>query len=219
MRLVSAIVLAAGCSGPATMATPDAPSPTDGTTPGAPGLYITWTTASTVPGTAATGITVDSITLRVRHLRAIGDSGGGDGRTEQESSTVQWSAGQSPAVVAFPDAPTGLYSKLSFELDGQVIQSSFDIRGTAVVDGQTKAFEIHDRDETHVNLDVERDLLPGGRVSLFVSLDLEAALAGIDFTKLSDDGSGGLELDTNDAQMSAFRSKLQQSFSTDDNPH
>jgi hypothetical protein len=205
------VVFAAGCSGPATMGTPvDGATVGDAPPAGAPGLVVTWSTKAPVPGPIATGLTVDSITLKVRNLRAIGDSGNGDSRTSQEESTVAWSATDKPRDVSFPDAPTGLYAKVSFELDGQILDSSFEVQGTVDVGGTIKHYDIHDRDESNLSLPVALTLLPGGHGDFDLVLDLAPALATIDFTTLHTDDDV-LQCDNSDSQIGGFRNALRDS--------
>ena len=192
-------------------AAPDATSGPDAP-PGASGLHVTWATSPVIPpGTTGGNVTVQSLRIKVDSLRVIGDAGPGDPRTSKTGFDLVWDSDHHPDPIDFPDAPTGLYSKVAIQADGHLTDDSYDITGTVVVSGTTEPFVIHDLDALTANIDLSTTLDPGTGATIPILVRLDDALGVIDFATLNYD-DGKLELDTFDAQMPAFREKLATSF-------
>lgn len=179
------------------------------------GLYVPWTTLPTIPGDSSDNLTVATMLLRIDNLRVIGDAGPGDPRTSKSSFTVSWNGITAPATVAFMEAPTGLYSKLTLLADGHLVDDSYEITGTALINDVVYPYRIHDRDPINISLSTSATLEPGGEAHVPVRIAVQDALGVVDFTTLPSNG-GTLELDTFDSQMPAFRAKLIESFSIGD---
>lgn len=203
--------LALAACGSSTSSMSDASPGGDGTS--STGLFVKWSTKPTAyPGDLGNDITVSTTTLRFDNLRVIGDAGGpGDPRTTRIVFSETWDASTQPDVTPFPDAPSGVYSELVFEVDGLLMDDSIEIEGTVKVDGNTKPFEIHDRNLTNVDLTCDSTLQPGGATSLEIEADFASMLGSIDFSMVEDVG-GTLQLQTFDDQMKPFEQKFQQSF-------
>jgi hypothetical protein len=77
--------------------------------------------------------------------------------------------------------------------------------------GATKSFMIHDRSPIDVELDTDTMLDPGKIATVGVEVEIDQAIATLDFSTLDTDG-GVLDLDTFDPQMPAFRSAMIDSF-------
>lgn len=212
--LLAGLLVACNTSDPAT---PDAP-PVDGHGP--PGLHVTWESEpATYPATIEDGLIVDSVTLTVETLKVIGDAGPGDPRTTKAVFQLRWNDHDSPQPIDFAEAPTGLYSKLSLQLDGHTLLPSLEIKGRVVVAGVTLDFEVEDRNAVPVSLDCDRMLQPGGSASLAVKLKLDDALTSIDYASLPVD-DGKIELETGDPQLDDFVEKFSRAFSIDNSgPH
>jgi hypothetical protein len=156
-------------------------------------------------------ITIDSVLFRIDDFRVIGDAGSDDPRTSRDSFEVTWSDSDQPAPIVFADAPTGLYSKVTIQADGHILDNSYEISGTVRIADITHEFEIHDRNQMTANIDINTMLEPGGGANVPLRLRFDDALGVIDFTTLRED-DGKLQLDTLDAQMATFRTKLAMSF-------
>lgn len=194
----------------AASSSPDATVGPDAST--ATGLVVSWLTSPIIPGDAGNSITVTGATFELDDVRVIGDAGPGDPRTSQTEFTITWAAGMPPPPdITFADAPTGLYSDVALDADGHLIDDSYSITGNVVIAGVSHAFKVHDRDILDVTMSTSAMLDPGGQVRLPISIALDQALGVVDFTSLDTD-NGVLDLDTFDPQMSAFRSKLMDSF-------
>jgi hypothetical protein len=180
---------------------------------GPSGLVIPWsTTPATIPGSADDdgSITITSAAFTVETLEAIGDASTGSGN--KISLALAWgSDGSAPQPTTLPAAPPGLYSKLSLKVDGSLIGDSYEIAGTATVDGSATPYTIHDSDELSISIDVYGTLDPGKTLTIPVAIDLARALRTIDFSSVDDDG-GMLTLTTDDPQMDSFRDQLRDSF-------
>ena len=177
---------------------------------GNPGMAIVWNSEGTLPGMVSPSVTVSSATFNAHDVRLIGDASGSN-RTNRDADTVAWTATGIPAPILFPDAPPGLYSKVSFELDGKLLGDSYEITGTVVVASQTYPFAIHDVDEIEVSQTISAELQPGGHTDVLVVLDLAPPLAGVDFSMVRNDG-GTLVLDNASSQLGVFREQLRTAF-------
>jgi len=212
--LAGCLVACLGACNSTSPATPDSGSP-DGST-GAAGMHVTWSTSPEMwPGAIASGFQLDNATFLFDNLKVIGDAGPGDDRTSANAFQLHWDATNMPATIDFTDAPTGVYSKVSFQIDGHLIQSSYKLHGHVTVGSVSVPFEIEDREELSLSLQCNRTLAPGGSVTIDVVLDFTDALKSVDWTKVHTDDSGNLELDTTDSQMPAFRDKFSKAFAID----
>jgi hypothetical protein len=183
------------------------------------GLSITWATSpNTIPGdTGGDGTSVSSMTLRLVSFRVIGDAGPGDTRTSVDSIELDWATGMKPNVVSFADAPTGLYSRVGFLVDGNVIDYSYEVSGTTKLDGNMMSYQIHDRTPLVIGLDTSATLEPDQAASLSITIRIDQALQSLDFHKLSNN-NGTLVLDTFDDAMGDFRDKMMSSVFEADHP-
>ena len=187
----------------------------DGST-GAAGMHVTWSTSPAMwPGAIASGFQLDNATFLFDNLKVIGDAGPGDDRTSANAFQLHWDATNMPATIDFTDAPTGVYSKVTFQIDGHLIQSSYKLHGHVTVSNVSVPFEIEDREALSLSLQCNRTLAPGGSVTIDVVLNFTDALKSIDWTKVHTDDNGNLELDTTDSQMPSFRNKFASSFAID----
>lgn len=175
------------------------------------GLLVSWNANPALPGPLKPDLTVTSATFHIARLQVIGDNG-------QPMTTsplaIAWTTegGGNPGTVAFPSAPSGLYSQVTLHIDEPLLDTCYDIYGTAKVAGVTKNFHIHDRNSLDVDVkNFNVSLAPGGDATVPIRLDLKDAIESIQFDQLSED-NGYLDLDTLDPQMENFREKLEQAF-------
>lgn len=172
------------------------------------GLSFGWQAA--LPGQVTPKVNVSSAAFAVQSFHAISDAG--NSATIAHTSLV-WDATTRPAPLVLQDAAPGLYSRLSFKLDGEGTADAYRIEGTVQVSSTVMPFRIHDRSgAVSYGLDLATTLEPGGSAQLALALDLSNALGGIDFALLRDD-DGTLDLDTDDTQIAAFRTRLAGAFS------
>lgn len=208
VRTASFVVLTCACHTSA-MNTPDAG---DGNNPdGAPGpagLSVPIGIQPMTPGPLTDGVTVEEVTFKLSSLRVTGDAA--QVATPAEID-LTWSDGMEPAPVVFADAPTGLYSKETLRIDGQLVDNSYWINGHATVNGTVYPFKIYDRDYLEIYLYGNAQLQPGGSAQVPLLFELDHALEAIDWTKVELD-NGVLTLDTFDSYMPTFRAKVIESF-------
>lgn len=175
-RLVGLVALAAaGC--PAG----DDTTELDGAT--AAGLIVIWSTAPAVPGPVGAAVVLDNLELRVSSLRVIGDAAAsGDPRTTRGTTTARWGDGEVPQDVELPTAPPGLYARLELGVGGD--DERLEVAGQALVGGIWYAFEIEDERQRALSVTLSLALAPGTRVTLPVTCDLDALLAGVPFDQM-----------------------------------
>ena len=213
VRSALLVGLLCACQGTNTAA-PDGGSGSDAGS-GGTGLRVTWSSSPDIPGSAGNNVTVQGAVFRIDSLRVIGDAGPGDPRTSQTDFVVRWGSDEHPDPILFADAPTGLYSKVTVQADGHLVDYSYEIEGKVDVNGTTEDFMIHDRDALTANIDISTMLEPATEAQIPIRVRIDDALGVVDFSQLDYD-EGHLELDTFDAQMAAFRDKLAASFELDD---
>ncbi len=190
----------------------------DGSGDNVDGLTITWSARpAAIPGDAGSDITVTSMLFRISNLRVIGDAGPGDTRTSADGLQVAWSQGTTPASIVFGDAPPGLYSHVILLADGNLTDYSYELAGTARVNGNVMPYKIHDRSPIGVSLETSTMLDPGHGTSLGIVVNIDQALQSLDFTELSNN-NGTLVLDTFDDPMTDFRKKMVSSVFATDHP-
>jgi hypothetical protein len=172
-------------------------------------LAITWVAQPGIPGPLNNTITVTAASFKVARVQAIGDAGG----ASRDDLVVGWALESSPPPIVLPDAPTGIYSKVTLAVDGgTALDIAYQIEGTVKLNGQPTPFEIHDRNAIDIEVkDFDVTLPPVGTATLAIKLDLGDALDNIDYGNLDVD-DGKLMLDTSDAQMPDFRSDLKKAF-------
>jgi hypothetical protein len=191
-------------------AAPDGPTQ-DGST-GSAGLNVSWSSTPEIPGDLGSNIRLNSATFKLDTLRVIGDTG--DSHTTKSDFDVTWSDGVKPNRITFADAPTGLYSRVSIQADGHIINDSYQIKGTVMLGVTTYDFEIHDRNALNVSLAIDQMLQPGQSTTVKLQLQVQAAIQAIDWSLITPDDHT-LELDTSDPQMPTFRMNLVQGFVID----
>ena len=185
MHAVLGLLLIAACGGGGSM-----PPPTDGGAMSDSGrdprfaLRIRWSALPALPGPVTSSVEVTHVAFRVVRLQVIGDASGGEATTARQLE-LAWrgSAGDPPPTV-FPQAPTGLYSQVAFDLDAQQ-GVSYEISGVARVGGALEPFHIVDTQELAISVDgFGVTLEPGNTAEIPVVLDLSRPLARVNFTQL-----------------------------------
>ena len=171
------------------------------------GLVFPFTLTPALPADLGSSVTVTSVKVRLRSVRAIGDASAGDSRTYRQALELDWTDMQAPDPLVFADAPAGIYSRLDARLDGGT-GSSFSIRGTVRVAGVLQSFKIEDEAATPLSIALGSiELKPGAIVTIPIELKLDGVLAGVDFTTLPSD-DGALALETSNPQMAGVRAAL-----------
>lgn len=204
--LISAIACACHVS---SSNTPDADNGNhgDGAT-GSAGLTVTFSIQPQTPGPVKDGVTVEEVTFKLASLRVAGDAA--QVATPNEID-LSWKDGEQPEPVLFATAPTGLYSKETIRIDGQLVDNSYWINGHATRDGNVYPFKIYDRNYLELYLYGDAMLAPGGSASISILFELDHALESVDWTQVDLD-NGTLVLDTFDSYMQTFRAKVIESF-------
>ena len=199
-----------------------APSGPDGATPdvggsgGTAGLHVAFTSDPVlIPGLLDDTLSLDLVVFKFDNLKVIGDAGPGDPRTTANNFEVKWDTTTSPPPIDFVTAPTGLYSKVSFQIDGHLIDESYVFKGHVTVAGTNYPFEVEDRSTLSLSLDCSRMLEAGGADTIKVKFAFKDALESVDWANVHN-RNGVLELDDTDPQaILLFHSKLSNAISID----
>ncbi|MDB4953615.1 MAG: hypothetical protein JWO36_1184 [Myxococcales bacterium] len=190
---------------------PDGSVAPDGSTQ-KPGLNVTWSSNPDIPVDLGNGMTIDSATFKLDTFRVIGDAG--DSQTTKSDFDITWSSNGGPSRITFANAPTGLYSRVSIQADGHIIDYSYEIKGTVKLGTTTYDYDIHDRNALNVSLMINKTLQPGGGATVRLQLQLQAAVTAVNWAAFTPDDHS-IDFDTFDAQMPAFRTNLLQGFVVD----
>jgi hypothetical protein len=195
---------------------PDGAAPDGDGSDGTAGLHVAFTSEPTpIPGLADTGLSLDLAVFKFDNLKVIGDAGPGDPRTTANNFEVKWDAQTTPPPIEFATAPTGLYSKVSFQIDGHLIDESYILKGHVTVSGTSYPFEVEDRNTLSLSLDCNRMLAAGGTDTIKVKFTFKDALESVDWANVHNH-EGTLELDDTDPQaILAFHAKLINAISID----
>ncbi|HUS33417.1 MAG TPA: hypothetical protein VMZ53_33170 [Kofleriaceae bacterium] len=187
----------------------------DGDVGGDAGLTVRWTSRPvTWPGDLGSTVTIKSARFHLDSLRVIGDAGPGDLRTSKDAFEVRWEEGRDPpADIQFDNAPTGLYSQIALQIDGNVVEDSYELRGTVVVNNNLEDFVIEDADPLAINLSIDKSLSAGSKATIDIEIDFAHALSAVDFSAMNK-SDGKLQLDESDAGITELRKKLLESFKT-----
>jgi hypothetical protein len=175
------------------------------------GLYVTWGAHPTLPGPLTSSITLSQVTFQIDRFEVQSDA---DGGTSHSRYPLIWSAAATPAPEAFPDAPSGLYSRVAITLGG-FYANAYEIDGTWLDHGKTKPFRIVDRVTLKTAFELSETLAAGGATTIGIAVELADALGGLDFHRLHDN-NGQLELLTGDPQLVGFRARLAAAFQVGD---
>ena len=178
------------------------------------GLTVTWSSRpETWPAQVDTGLTLTSAQFACDSLRVIGDAGPGDMRTTAEDFTVHWEGAEAPAPIMFADAPNGLYSQISLLFDGHVSTASYKLEGTVVVNNNTEDFVIEDDNPLPVTVSLEKSVSPGATSTIRIDIDFAHALDAVKWDQLPK-SDGKLQLENGNPDLTDFRKKLVEAFST-----
>lgn len=205
---IAGLLIACHTSSPGT---PDGPAGGSA----ASGMHVSFATEPAMyPGNVENWLTLESATFAFDNLRVIGDAGPSDTRTTATAFQLHWESSSAPGPIDFTDAPSGVYSKVSFQIDGHLVTSSYHLKGQVNINGTWIPYSVEDRNALSLSLDINRTLQPGGTETIGLLVKFHDALAGIDFQALPTDDNA-LQLETGDPQMTNFRDKLTQNFSID----
>ena len=197
--------LVAGCH-VSQQSTPDSMPTGDGSLQS--GLHLSWSIRPQVPGGTTNNATIDDVGFKIPNLHVTGDAAS---VTAPGETDLYWNASKEPSPIDFATAPTGLYSKVSFRIDGQLLDNSYWVNGHVQLNGTTYPFKIYDRYYLDVSVQVDCNLSPGQVANLPIRAELDHAIDAIDWS-LVDNDNGTLLLDTDDAWIPVFRQKLAESF-------
>lgn len=148
---------------------------------------------------------VDQAVFWADKLRVVGDGGADDYRTRIEEKVVNLAT---PMDFAMPDAPPGLYSRVSLAIDADEdappplsSEVAYLVGGTAPGGGR---FSVRDKEDLRIDVRalVPGDLRPGGHLDVELLLDPDDWFEGIDLR-------AGLK----DPDLARFRFNLNKSAS------
>jgi hypothetical protein len=187
----------------------------DGDIGGDAGLTVRWSTKPLAwPADLGSTVTLEDARFQLDSLRVIGDAGPGDLRTTKDAFEVRWQEGGDPPVdIKFDSAPTGLYSQIALQIDGNVVEESYELKGTVVVNNNLEDFVIEDSNPLPINLSIDKSLSAGSTATIDIEIDFAHALSAVDSSSMNK-SDGKLQLDEGDAGIVELRKKIVESFKT-----
>jgi len=216
MRSIGVLLVFAAChSGGA--AAPDATPMFDAAPPQQLGLVVAWSAKPSLPGALSDTLVVSDARFQISSLELIGDAGPGDERTTHSKYLLTWDSAGGPTHDTFPDAPVGMYSKITVNMSSGTLGAwSYQFHGTWRDAGVTKPFKIEDRVSLRATLDCQQMLAAAGSTTIPISVELDDAISKIDFRHLPQDDNGVLTLTTGTSGMLEFRDRLSKGFQIPD---
>ncbi|MBC7976719.1 MAG: hypothetical protein H7138_17230 [Myxococcales bacterium] len=175
------------------------------------GLFITWQADPQLPGPVTSTVALSAATFRVDRFEVQSDA---NGPTSRVRFPLIWNLEDKPAAETFPEAPPGLYSRISITLGG-FFANSYELEGTWLDAGKARPFRISDFATVKATCETSKRLEAGGAARIALVLDLEEALAGVDFKRVREI-NGRLELANGDPQLPKFRERLRDAFHISD---
>jgi hypothetical protein len=219
MRFLGVLLVFAACHGES-MATPDAASTPDAG-PHSLGMFVAWSAIPALPGDLTDRLTVSQASFQLSRFQIVGDAGPGDARTSHAKYALTWDSRGAPPRESFPDAPVGVYSKLTLDMMPSSLAATYDIQGSWLQHnprggGDTiMPFRIRDFQPLSLTYDCDQTVPVDGSATIAVSVALKDAVDSVQFDNLVDVG-GVLVLTTGDPQMPGFRDRLARAFTIDD---
>jgi hypothetical protein len=174
------------------------------------GMFVSWNADPALPGPLNDKLTVSEVTFQIDHFQIVADAGS----VTRSHYQLAWDGMTTPKQDTFPDAPPGVYSKITLSMmNSSFGGDTFLIRGTWRDNGGPRPFEIHDRNPLSLSFDCDETLSAAGSTTIAIRVDLEDALEGVNFKNLDVD-NGVLELHDGPELMN-FRGRLQRAFDLD----
>ena len=223
MRLIGVLMMVCvGCHGG------DPPAPDGAVTPDGPlpalGVRVSWD--AKIPGNVTENIVVTDASFQLEHFQLVSDAGA-DGRTTHSRYQLRWAEGVKPDAESFPDAPVGMYQRISLDMrPGGQPPYAYQIQGlwrddsgggsgsTSGSDDDMKPFRIVNTMGLSLPIKCNVALSPGGSVSFGIKLDLEEALQRIDFGGLPE--VGGVRTLNGGPQLMELNMRMMKAFELDD---
>lgn len=215
MRSIGLLLLLAACQS-GSPAAPDAPIVPDSGTPAKLGIYVAWSAKPSLPGALDDKLSVADATFQLSQLELIGDAEPGSESTTHSKYLLAWDALGTPKPEEFPEAPVGMYSKITVSMASVGLGAlAYQIHGIWRDGGVAYPFRIEDRLPLRTTLDCQQMLAAGSWASIAISVELEDPISHVDFKRLPVD-AGGMVLATGDLQLLDFRDRLTKAFKVND---
>jgi hypothetical protein len=215
MRSIGVLLLFAACQS-GSPAAPDALIVPDSGPPAKLGIYVAWSAKPSLPGALDDKLSVTDATFQLSQLELIGDAEPGSESTTHAKYLLAWNSLGAPKPEEFPDAPVGMYSKITVNMASVGLGAlAYQIRGTWRDGGVSYPFRIEDRLPLRTTLDCAQMLVAGSWASIAISVELEDPISHVDFKLLPSD-PGGLFLTTGNPQLLDFRDRLTKAFKVHD---
>ena len=208
MRSIGILLVFAGCDVGST-AQLDAPvRPDDGAQHGL-GMFVRWHASPTLPGSLSDKLVVMEATFQLDHFQIVADAGS----VTRSKYLLTWNGG-GPPQEEFPDAPPGVYSKVTLDMmGGSFGDYAYQIRGMWRDGGIPKPFEIRDSTPLSISFNCNETLQAAGSAMIGIGVDLRDSLGQIDFKNVDED-DGVLEIHDG-TELAGVRSRLLQAFTLD----
>lgn len=143
--------------------------------------------------------TILQLTMQMHTLQLIGDTAP-SGDLVYESRAVQFPASASVPRVSFADAPPGIYSRLTFDVErtwaDESLPEGFEgvrlavrVLGEAHLENKDRAFEYTDDQVASIELGFDEEVVAGIPGIVSVELDLTEWFDGVDWAMLDSQGN------------------------------
>jgi hypothetical protein len=170
--------------------------------------------------------TITQLTMQLHSLQLIGDTAP-SGELVYDSRAVQFPNTSTLPRVSFADAPPGIYSRLTFDVERtwaeEMLPEGFEgvrlavrVVGEAHLDSKDRAFEYIDDQVASIELGFDEEVVTGRPGIVSVELDLIEWFDGVDWAMLDSQGNPNkpipIGMGENDATATILRAALPTSF-------
>jgi hypothetical protein len=177
------------------------------------GLVFRWTAPDI--DRALGQVTVESLELRLRDLRVVGDAAPGDARTYLAQQELELNG--SDRETRFEDAPPGRYSSLEFAIARPTDEdSAWALYGTVVLGDETFDLEVFDPVTSPISLRVDLDLTDGRTRIVTIEVDVGAVALAIPWSTVVPDDDGDLVVEGESPLLVPAREALRAGFAVVD---
>lgn len=174
--------------------------------------------------------TITQLTMQLHSLQLIGDTAP-SGDLVYDSRAVQFPSLAAVPRVSFADAPPGIYSRLTFDVERtwaeETLPEGFDgvrlsvrVLGEAHLDNKDHAFEYIDDQLSSIELGFDEEVLAGRPGIVSVELDVIEWFDGVDWAMLDSQGNPNkpipIGMGENEPTAAILRAALPGSFQVRD---
>jgi hypothetical protein len=166
-------------------------------------------------GDSIEGLTVETLVVNMRDVRALGDAAPGDERTTQDAFQLLLATdGGDLDEIRFDEAPPGRYSAFEFVVDSPIDEeAAWQMDGTVELPDGPEEFLVEDIVSRPISLPLTGvEVAPGTTVRVTVQVDVVSIVEGVDWESAPVEDDARI-VDEDYAGIGAVRNQFALAFS------